>query len=184
MYLTLFAGEIVPLQLGTFFETLLIFILLPFVLAMLTRWALATARTREWASRIIDKTLSPLQLTVLVVVLFVMFVGQASIVLNNIGTLSLIFVPILIFFILSFIIAQFLSRVFRLAYEECALLTCTTAARNSPLVLAIAIGLFPDQPLIHVAIIIGVLIEPLLLIFVVRLLKIIRVKVYLNETSE
>jgi len=53
-----------------------------------------------------------------------------------------------------------------------------TAARNSPLSLAIAFGIFPDQPLIQVAIIIGVLIELPLLIGVVRLLRIVKNKWY------
>ena len=178
VYLLLFAGKIIPFQFGAFLETLLVFILLPFILAMLTRWILTKIKTHQWAHKFIDTILSPFQLITLTVVLFVMFAGQTKIILDNIGPLSLVFIPIAIFFVISFIMAQLFSRGFHLPYEECALLTCTTAARNSPLILAIAIGLFPDQPLIHVAIIIGVLIELPLLIGVVRLLKTVRMKVY------
>lgn len=182
VYLLLFAGQIVPFQFGAFIETLLVFIVLPFILALLTRWILSTIKTHEWAHNFIDTILSPLQLTTLVAVLFTMFAGQTKVILDNIGPLSLVFVPIAIFFILSFLVAQLFSRGFHLPYKECALLTCTTTARNSPLILAIAIGLFPDQPLIHVAIIIGVLIELPLLILVVRLLEVVRTRVY-KETG-
>jgi len=178
VYLFLFAGEIVPFQFGAFFETFLIFILMPFILAMITRGVLSRVKTREWAMDFIDSILSPFQVITLVAVLFTMFAGQTRVILENFGPLSLVFVPIIIFFVVSFIIAQLLSRWFRLSYKQCALLTCTTAARNSPLILAIAIGLFPEQPLIHVAIIIGVLIELPLLIVVTRLLEVVRVRVY------
>lgn len=178
VYLFLFAGRLIPIQLGVLFETFLVFVLLPFVLAVLTRWILTRIKTHEWAHNFIDTIVSPFQLVTLVAVLFTMFAGQTKVVLDNVGPLSLVFIPIAIFFILSFIIAQLFSRGFRLPYKECALLTCTTAARNSPLVLAIGIGLFPDQPLIHVAIIIGVLIELPLLILVTRLLGVVRTSFY------
>ena len=178
VYLLLFAGEIVPLQFGAFLETLLVFILLPFVLTILTRMILSAIKTRQWTDEFINTILSPFQLVTLTLVLFVMFAGQTQVILDNIGPLLLVLVPIIIFFIVSFIMAQFVSRGFHLPYKECALLTCTTAARNSPLVLAIAFGLFPDQPLIQVAIIIGVLIELPILILVVRLLNIVRIRLY------
>jgi len=183
VYLLLFAGKLVPLQLSSFVETFLVFILLPFALAVLTRWVLTKIKSHDWAHTTIYAILSPFQLTILVVVLFTMFGGQTKVILDNLGPLSLVFIPVIIFFIVSFIIAQLVSRRFNLPYKECALLTCTTAARNSPLSLAIAFGLFPDQPLIQVAIIIGVLVELPLLIFVVRLLKVVRDRMYQEKTA-
>lgn len=178
VYLFIFAGEIVSINLNLFIETLLIFILLPFTLAILTRWLMTKIKSHKWADETIDNILSPFQITTLIVVLFTMFAGQTTVILNNLGPLSLVFIPIVIFFILSFLISQLFSKWFHLPYRECALLTCTTVARNSPLILAIAIGLFPNEPLIHVSIIIGVLIELPLLILVVRLLKAVKTKLY------
>jgi len=172
VYLILFAGKFVSIPFLTFLETLGIF------LAMLTRVTLSKIKTHEWAHNFIDTIVSPFQLIILTIVLFVMFAGNTTIIFNNLGPLSLIFIPVIIFFIVSFIMAQLLSKGFHLNYRECALLTCTTAARNSPLVLAIAIGLFPTQPLIHVAIIIGVLIELPLLIGVVRALHFVKRRWY------
>ena len=178
VYLLLFASKLVSFQFSALIEAFLIFILLPFVLAMLTRLILTKIKTHDWAHNLIDTILSPFQTIILTIVLFVIFAGNTKVILDNFGSLALVFIPILIFFVLSFIIAQFVSRKFNLPYKECALLTCTTAARNSPLSLAIAFGIFPDQPLIQVAIIIGVLIELPLLIGVVKLLQVVRRKVY------
>jgi arsenite transporter len=178
VYLLLFAGKFVPFQFSALTEAFLVFILLPFVLAVFTRWILTKIKTHDWAHNLIDTTRSPFQTIILTIVLSVMFAGNTSVILENFGPLSLVFVPILIFFIISFIIAQVVSKKFHLPYKECALLTCTTAARNAPLSLAIAFGIFPDQPLIQVAIIIGVLIELPLLSGVVRLLRVVKERWY------
>jgi ACR3 family arsenite efflux pump ArsB len=174
LYLWLFAGETIPFQAGAFMETIIVFIILPFALAGLTRWALARRRTEVEKERILDRWVTPLQMATLVIVIFAMFAGNATVIVDNSGQLSLVFLPVIIFFGISFVIAQVLSSMIGLRYGERALLTVTTAARNSPLGLAIAVGLFPDQPLLQVAIIIGVLIELPLLILVVRGLLLIR----------
>jgi arsenite transporter len=181
VYLLLFAGKLIPFQFSALIQTFLVFVLLPLILAVLTRWILRIIKTREWANKSINTILSPLQLLALIVVLFTMFAGQTTVILNNIRAWLLVFIPVIIFFILAFIMAQIFSRTFNLSYKENALFTCTTAARNSPLGLAIAFGLFPNQPLIQVAIIIGVLIELPILILVVRLLKMVRMRVYKQE---
>jgi len=178
VYLFLFAGKLIPIQFSALGETFLVFILLPFVLAILTRFILTKIKTHKWAHKFIDSILSPFQTVILTIVLFVMFAGNTQIISDNFGPLSLVFIPILIFFVLSFAMAQLFSKLSHFNYKECALLTCTTTARNSPLSLAIAIGIFPGQPLIHVAIIIGVLIELPLLIIVVKALGLIRKKYY------
>jgi len=94
IYLLLFAGKIIPFQFGALVETILIFILLPFALALLTRVILSSIKTHDWAHKFIDTIVSPFQLISLVVVLFVMFAGKTTIIFANIGPLSLVFIPI------------------------------------------------------------------------------------------
>lgn len=178
VYLFLFAGKLIPIQIEAFAEALVVFVITPMALAGATRFLLRRWKGENEGKRIISKITGPMQIATLVIVIFFMFAGQTGVIVSNVGPLSLTFVPITIFFFFSFFIAQLLSKWSHLNYGECALLTCTTAARNSPLGLAIAVGMFPDQPLIQVAIIIGVLIELPLLIAVVKGLEIIRAKRY------
>lgn len=180
VYLLLFAGKLIPFPFSAFIETLIVFIILPFLLATTTRLVLGKLKSREWTNALFDTVLSPIQLFSLAIVIFAMFAGQTKIIIDNFNTLSLVFLPIMIFFILSFINAQTFSKIFSLSYKECALFTCTTAARNSPLSLAIAFGIFPNNPLIQVAIIIGVIIELPILILVVKLLKVVKTTVYIK----
>lgn len=184
VYLLLFAGEIVPFQIDAFIETLLVFILFPFALSWITRRLMTQYLGEEKKEAILGKILSPLQTGVLAVVIFFMFAGQTGVIIDNAGPLSTVFIPVVIFFLVSFMLAQLVSRLTRLNYGECALLTCTTAARNSPLGLAIAIGMFPDEPLIQVAIIIGVLLELPILVMEVKALQWIRKRFYAPATEK
>ena len=52
-----------------------------------------------------------------------------------------------------------LARWFRLNHSQHVLLAMTTAARNAPLILGLTMIAIPDQPLIHAALIIGLLVE-------------------------
>lgn len=172
VYLVLFAGKAVPFQFHALIETMLIFIILPFLFAGLTRFFLRNIKGEDGANEVIEKILSPFQLITLTLVLFTMFAGQTHTILDNVGPLTFVLIPVIIFFFISFFLSWFVSRLFHLVYKEYALLTCTVAARNSPLSLAIAVGLFPHQPLLQVTIIIGVLIElPILILIVLLLLR-------------
>ncbi|MEM2943908.1 MAG: hypothetical protein QXN93_07205 [Methanomassiliicoccales archaeon] len=174
VYLLLFAGKLIPIQIEAFIEALLVFVITPMALAGMTRYAMKRLKGEERGREIISKISTPLQMATLVIIIFFMFSGQTKVIVDNAGPLALVFAPLVIFFFLSFLIAQLIAKYTNMNYGERALLTCTTAARNSPLGLAIAVGMFPDEPLIQVAIIIGVLIELPILVAVVKGLDVIR----------
>jgi ACR3 family arsenite transporter len=178
VYLFLFAGLIVPFQVSALIETLLVFIVLPFILAGVTRWILRKTGSRAWKEGVVTKKLPNLQITILVVVIFFMFASQAQIILGSIGALSIIFLPTILLFAIAFSLTQLLSRKLKFKYGECALLSFTTIARNSPIGLAIAVGLFPAEPLIQAAIILPEIIELPVLLLLVKVLDVIRRRVY------
>lgn len=171
VYLFLFAGEIVPFQLSSLIETVIVFIFLPFALAMLTNRGIVRIKGAAWKELRMREVPIAIQTLMLAVAIFFMFAGQTKVIIENAGPLSVVLLPVLIFFAISYILSHYISRWLKLRYEECALLTCTSIARNSPLALAIAFGLFPDLPLVQVAIIIGVIVELPVLVLVVRLLN-------------
>ena len=90
---------------------------------------------------------------------FQIFAGNISKILQYHGVFVLILVAIISFFMLTFLLGEFLSRLFKLNYPEHALLTMTIAARNAPLMLAITMAVLPNQPLVYAALIIGMLVE-------------------------
>jgi ACR3 family arsenite efflux pump ArsB len=171
VFLWAFAGTIVPFQISALVETVLVFIIIPFALAIISNRIVMRTKGAEWKEKRMAQVPMIIQTVTLSIVVFFMFAGQTETIINNAGPLAIVLVPVIIFFVLSYVIIQVVSRKLRLKYGECALLTCTSIARNSPIALAIAFGLFPNEPLIQVAIIIGVLIELPVLVYVVRRLN-------------
>jgi ACR3 family arsenite efflux pump ArsB len=88
-----------------------------------------------------------------------MFASQGGSLVQNPLILLKLIPPVLLFFIIVFIVGQITGRYLRFSYEDTASLNLTTLARNSPIVLAIALTAFPEEPLIALALVVGPLIE-------------------------
>jgi ACR3 family arsenite efflux pump ArsB len=110
VYLFLFAGLMVPFQVSALVETFAVFIVLPFALAGVTRWAMKRARSEEWRNDVLGRTLPNLQVMTLVVIIFFIFASQADVILENLGPLSIIIVPTALLFVIAFTLSQ-LQRV-------------------------------------------------------------------------
>ena len=113
-----------------------------------------------------------------------MFASQGKYLLQNMNVVLLLLIPVLLFFIINFVLGQFIGRVMRLSYKDTVSLNLTTLARNSPVALAIAVTAFPDEPLIALALVIGPLIELPVLACVSQVLLLLRkTAIYIIKTS-
>ena len=119
---------------------------------------------------------SSCQILFLCIAIFGLFNTEASSLFENLDVIGLIFIPLMIFFIVNFILDFILSRQLDFNYENYVSLTLTTLARNSPLALAIAIKSFPNNELIAIALVVGPLIELPVLYIVSRVLLYIQKK--------
>ncbi len=88
-----------------------------------------------------------------------MFASESKTLFDNIDTMIEMIIPLLIFFILVYTLSSLVSRQLRYSYDDTTSLIFTTMARNSPLALAIAVAVFPENPLISLVLVIGPLIE-------------------------
>ena len=134
--------------------SILIVIVIPFILAQLTKVILnddITEKTSDFFSNY--------QIVFLALAVFAIFNSTGELLFKNLNSVLTIFIPLIIFFITNTIIDLLLSEKINFTYEEYASLTMTTLARNSPLALAIAINSFPGRELIAIALVIGPLIE-------------------------
>ena len=134
--------------------SLLIVIVIPFVLAQLSKVIL----NQEMGEKLTG-FFSKYQIIFLALAVFAIFNNQGKLLFDNLNTVLTIFIPLMVFFAINTIIDLLLSQQINFTYEEYASLTMTTLARNSPLALAIAINSFPGRELIAIALVIGPLIE-------------------------
>ena len=134
--------------------SLLIVIVIPFVLAQLSKVIL----NQEMGEKLTG-FFSKYQIIFLALAVFAIFNSQGKLLFDNLNTVLTIFIPLMVFFAINTVIDLLLSQQINFTYEEYASLTMTTLARNSPLALAIAINSFPGRELIAIALVIGPLIE-------------------------
>lgn len=100
-----------------------------------------------------------------------LFAGNIGTILADIGGFGWVLLGVFLFFLASYALGEGISRIFRLRYPEHALLTMTTSARNAPLMLALTVVALPEQPVVHAAIVLGMLIEFPHLTVITRLLR-------------
>jgi ACR3 family arsenite efflux pump ArsB len=102
-----------------------------------------------------------------------MFTGQGQNLIDRPDVLVRLLAPVLLFFALNFVIVRFIGDLMRFSFADSVSLNLTTLARNSPVALTVAVGAFPDRPLIALTLIIGPLIElPVLAVIAKILLRI------------
>ncbi|GAE26889.1 arsenical-resistance protein ACR3 [Halalkalibacter wakoensis JCM 9140] len=172
IYLFLFAGTMGTFEVATVTEVVL-FLFVPFLLANLTLY-LFKKKKGVLTNKVIPFFASS-QIILLCLAITAMFASQGSYLINNLNVILLMIVPLFLFFVINFILAQTVGKLFRFNYEDTVSLNMTIIARNSPIALAIVLTAFPDQTLIALALIIGPLIElPVLAIVAQGLLKIRR----------
>lgn len=158
LYIFLFTSNVVAVDSAVISTTLLQWFLLPLIVAVTVHHALRKMLGSYRFSCLlawID------QCTPLVVALLVaqIFADNIAVILEQRGVFGWMLLAVFVFFLVTFLLGELISRLAALTYPEHALLTMTTAARNAPLMLAVTMVALPDQPLIHAAIIIGMLIE-------------------------
>nr|WP_246596307.1 bile acid:sodium symporter [Bacillus alkalicola] len=166
-YLFLFAGTTGMVKLDYVLEGFILVLVIPFLLAGMVKLVF---RKREETYHRLSNRLSPLPIVLLSLAIVAMFASQGQYLIGNLQLLWVLLLPIVAFFIINFIVSQFIGRKLSFSYKNKVSLTMTTLARNSPVALALAITAFPNEPLIALALVIGPLLELPILMVVVQVL--------------
>lgn len=154
IYLVLFFSTANSMDYSQLAYSLVIVIVIPFVAAQLTKLVLKNGLKQK-----AGELMGSLQIWLLSLAVFCIFASQGVLLFENLNSIAVLFVPLIIFFLVNTAIDLLVSEKINFTYSEYASLTMTTLARNSPLALAIAINSFPGHELISIALVIGPLIE-------------------------
>ncbi len=171
VYLLLFFSSSNSINIADLLMSIITFIVLPFLLAEVTKFIF---RNRIHIKDRITSILTSLQTVFLSIAIFGIFNSEGSVLFENINSIAVVLIPVVLFFTVNFILAYIVARRSNFTYENYASLSLTTLARNSPLALAIATRSFANNELVIIALVIGPLIELPVLYIITRILLRIR----------
>lgn len=173
IYLLLLAGTLVELNPQALLGSILWVLILPLLMAFLSRRGASHWWGKEWLHQQVPK-ITALQVICLNIAIVAIFTAESGALFQRPALLLQLLPPVLLFFLINFWVAQELGRRLQLSYATRACLIYTTLARNSPLSLAIAASTFPDRPLITLTLVIGPLIELPILMLISQRLQVLR----------